>query len=501
MTDKSENANSLDLGADRYRFLVEESGDMISTHRPGDWAYTSVNPAVKAIAGYDPEELMGKPAYDFFHPEDAEAMKRKLIPAIYRHGRRTFRYRHRHKNGRYGWVESTHRSIRDEETGELKEIITVTRDITPQVQAELAYKRLADVLEVSSDLVVFCDRDFRVTYMNTSAQLGFGLASETEGQKFSALVNLESFQKIKTLACQLAERRGRWQGYIRLKSPRFEQRQMALQEVLVHPQAIGAHTDDYYSLMIRDVTEQLRAEQVARQHQAEIAHASRLMTMGEMASGIAHEINQPLATTLNYARGANRQIESGKLQLASELKPVFDKIVRQAERAAEIVKRLRGLVKKTPYQRQEFGINAVCEEVAAFLSHDLNAREIEVEFKLDKSDPVIDADPVQIEQVLINLLRNAMDAYVGLDRDEKRIRLQTQVDDGHLWIRVTDFGKGIDRALYPRLFEPYVSAKTDGLGMGLSISRTIVEAHGGLIEVDSDGKSYTCFQVKLPLNR
>jgi len=497
----------LDLGEDRYRFLVEQSGDMITTHAPGDWAYTAVNPAITLVAGYHPEEVMGKPALDYFHPDDAEAMQQKLMPAIHRHGIRTFRYRHRHKDGGYQWVESTHRSIRDSLTGELKEVIAVTRDITPQVEAEMTSKRLAEVVEVSSDLIIFCDAQYRVTYMNGSALQGFGLQAlvdggSLQGDSLRALLGVESFQKIRTLACRVAQSRGGWRGHLPLPSPRFAERYMELQEVLLHaPRGYSskeAGRGDYYTLIMRDLTEHKRAEQKLQQHQAEIAHAARLMTMGEMATGLAHEINQPLATTLNYARGAIRQIDSGKLTELAKLQPVLGNIVRQAQRAADIVKRLRSLVKKTPYQRIRMALNPVCEEVVSFLKHELANQGVEVELTLAAEQPVLEADRVQLEQVLINLLRNALDAYAGVDRPKKWVRIATELKAKSVELKVTDGGAGVSAELLPSLFEPYVSSKKAGLGMGLSISRTIVEAHGGKISVTSDGKSFTTFRVQLP---
>ncbi|MFQ3220023.1 MAG: two-component system sensor kinase FixL [Paraglaciecola sp.] len=497
---KDENKiNSMELGNERYRFLVEQSGDMISTHRLGDWAYTATNPAVEVVSGYKPEEIMGKPAYDYFHPEDAEAMKKKLIPAIYRFGIRTFRYRHRHKNGKYYWVESTHRSIRDETTGELQEIIAVTRDINTQVETEEVSRRLAKVVEASSDLLVFCSQDYKVTYMNVSALTGFNLIKEqAESTNLGQILSKESFQKIKTLACQVANTSGGWRGCLQLKSDRFVDRFIVLEEVLVHAQYGINDTDDYYALIIRDISEQKLAEQEKQQHQAEIAHASRLMTMGEMASGLAHEINQPLATTLNYARGAVRQIESGKLTELSKIQPVFANIVRQAQRAADIVKRLRTLVKKTPYQRSKVSLNPLCEEVVFFLKHELSDRNVEVELDLAADTPEIEADSVQIEQVLINLLRNALDAYANVARDDKLIRIRTVTEASTVSLRITDYGVGVAENVMASLFEPYVSDKQTGLGMGLSISRTIVEAHGGKISMKSDGSSFTTFTVQLP---
>jgi len=489
----------MELGSVRYRFLVEQSGDMISTHRLGDWAYTAVNPAVEVVSGYSAEEIIGKPAYDYFHPEDAQAMKKKLIPAIYRHGIRTFRYRHRHKNGKYYWVESTHRSIRDEVTGELKEIIAVTRDINTQVAAEEASRRLAMVVEASSDLLVFCSRDFKITYMNASALAGFNLIKEqAESAHLIQVLFKESFQKLKNLTDQVANTSNGWRGCLQLKSDQFVDRFMVLEEVLVQAHSGSNERDDYYVLIIRDISEKKRAEQEKQQHQAEITHATRLMTMGEMASGLAHEINQPLATTLNYARGAVRQIDNGKLSDLSKVQPVFANIVRQAQRAADIVKRLRSLVKKTPYQRSRVFLNVLCEETLFFLKHELSDNYIEVVLDLSTDNPQIEADSVQIEQVLINLLRNALDAYEGVVRDNKLIRISTVLDIDMVLLKITDYGAGVAENIMASLFEPYVSDKQAGLGMGLSISRTIIEAHGGKISMESDGSSFTAFTVQLP---
>jgi len=223
-----------------------------------------------------------------------------------------------------------------------------------------------------------------------------------------------------------------------------------------------------------------------------------LMTMGEMATGLAHEINQPLATTLNYARGAIRQIDSGKLTDLTRLQPVLGNIVRQAQRAADIVKRLRSLVKKTPYQRIRMALNPVCEEVVFFLKHEFADQGVEVELALAAEEPVLEADRVQLEQVLINLLRNALDAYAGVKRPNKWVRIATELKGKSVELSVTDGGTGVSAELLPSLFEPYVSSKKAGLGMGLSISRTIVEAHGGKISVATDGESFTSFRVQLP---
>jgi two-component system sensor kinase FixL len=486
----------------RYRHLVEQSGDMISTHRPGDWAYTTINPALVEVCGYTADELLGRPAYDFFHPDDAQAMKRRMIPAIYQHGVRTFRYRSRHKNGRYFWLESTHRSIRDPESNELIEIISVTRDITKQVKAESASKRLAQILEVSSDLVMFCDPTLRVNYMNPSALAGFSIA-QFEGANLESLLAEDSVTRLREIIFPQAKKEGAWRGEIRLKSPRFSKRFMILREVLIHVSTDGLDDQEQYSLIVMDLTRQAAAERESRHHQSELAHANRLSSLGEMASGLAHEINQPLATALNYASGAISQIDNGKLNKVQDLTPVLEKIALQAQRAAGIVKRLRSLVKKTPYQRQEFLLNPVCLDVVDFIRHELRKAGVNVVCRLADEELMLEADRIQLEQVLINLLRNALDAHEGLDADHPPIEMITSGDAENVFIEVLDYGKGMEPDYLEELFKPYVTSKPQGLGMGLSITRTIVETHGGAIDVESrvatpEKSGFTRFSIRLP---
>lgn len=496
MAEKPAANNASGFDDERYRFIIEHMGDMITTHRPGDWAYTSISPQALQVSGFSAAELLGKPAYDFFHPDDAEAMKNKLIPAIYRHGIRTFRYRSLHKNGNYYWVESTHRSIRDPASGELLEIIAVTRDIAQQVRAEQANQRLAAVVEASADIILFCDQRTRVTYMNRAAQRGLELPPGGD-IGLRQLFCTESYQRVKTLAFQVAGTRGNWRGSLRVKSPLARRRFWVLEQVIAQPQLTGM--DDYFSLIIRDQTEQKRAEREAQERQAQLAHASRLMTLGEMASGLAHEINQPLATTLNYARGTIRQLQQGRELAAPQLREVLESIIRQAQRAADIVKRLRSMVKRTPYQRVRFVLDEVCAEVLSFLQSEAAAQQVDLRLHRAAEPLPIEADRIQIEQVLINLLRNAIEAYRDGDSAGKHVDIHLSAGREEACVRVTDYAGGVDKQRLQQLFEPYYSSKSGGLGMGLAISRSIVEAHGGRIEADSDGRHYTAMAVHLPV--
>ncbi len=487
---------SLEISAERYKFLVEESGTIISTHRPEDWAYTAVNSAVVEVVGYEPKELMGAPAYFFFHPEDAEAMKQKTIPAIYAHGTRTFRYRTLHKKGHYLWLESTQRSIRDPDSGELLEIISVSRDITAQYQAEVAAKRLATVAESSGDLVLFCDHHLQVTYCNASARRMFGVKGE---EALSALLSARSYQQVLDEVMAVVQVEDEWVGRLAIESDCFGKAFMELQQVQIHGETQWGDSNDYYSLVIRDLTRQREAEQAERDRHQEMAHAARLMTMGEMATGLAHEINQPLATILNYSRGGIRRINSGRLTSVLEIKPMLESITRQAQRSADIIKRLRMLVKKTSYQRLRFSLNDLCRDVVGFLNHDIVAAEITVEYELQGSLPLLEADAVQIEQVLINVLRNAIEAISVSKNGSRVITLATTSEATDLFLRVTNYSGGISEQEKEKIFEPYFTTKHSGLGMGLSITRSIIEAHSGSICMLTDGQRYTTVEVKLPV--
>jgi two-component system sensor kinase FixL len=491
----------LGLSAERYAFLVEESGEMISTHQPGDWAYTAVNARVYDLLGYQPEELMGTPAYYFFHPQDAEAMKQRTIPAVYAHGTRMFRYRHRHKDGHYLWVESTHRSIRDAESGELKEIITVSRDMTAQVEAEMAASRLAMIAESSADLLLFCDQSLAVSYMNGSARQAFELP-EGDYPPLTELLLQASCLQLSALFEQVISEKKSWQGQqiIELAGGQASGQDLVLelQELQLHDENALVQERCFFGLIVRDLTEQRRSEQLERERQQELARASRLMNMGEMATGLAHEINQPLATILNYSRGALRRIDSGKITDLAEIAPLLLNVSRQAQRAADIIKRLRSLVKKLPYQRKRFCVNDTCREVLFFLQHDLQQAGIEVALALQEPLPDIEADTVQIEQVLINLLRNALEAYESSAAAKRRIVISTWSGGEAVLVRVEDFAGGIGVERRSRIFEPHYTTKETGLGMGLSISRSIVEALSGSISLNSDGRERSCFELRLP---
>ncbi|WP_210396610.1 PAS domain-containing sensor histidine kinase [Motiliproteus sediminis] len=485
---------------DRYRQLAEKSPDLISRHAPDDFSFIDVNPAVEKLLGYSANEIIGRPAYDLFHNEDADTWKNRAQSVTYREGVYTNVYRFQRKDGDYIWLETTSRTIRDPDTGEIEEIICVSRDVTERVVAEQTMTRLARVVEASSDLVMFCSENHLIDYLNEAAIRTMHIdKSRFPTLHLEELLSREGFRQLTDEALPTALRDGNWRGAIPLRPGSMEDRYAEIQQIIAHKRDDGRL--QYFSLIGRDVTDQKKAEEEAMQHQLEMAHISRLMSVGEMASGLAHEINQPLAAIANYSRGSLRRIEEGTMSTLEDAAKVFTLIARQAVRAGDIIKRLRSFVKKTEYQRMDFHINGVCEEIAQFLEQEARNENIRYRFRLDDSDPRLNADKVQIEQVILNLLRNAIDAYRHSDKAEKTITISTARARSELRVRIQDEATGISPEQLENLFEPFFTTKDSGLGMGLSISRTIIEAHGGRLWAESDGATGTTFNILLPLER
>ncbi len=255
----------------------------------------------------------------------------------------------------------------------------------------------------------------------------------------------------------------------------------------------------YVNIYGRDITAVRRAEEEARHRQNELIHVSRLSTMGEMATGIAHELNQPLSAIVNFAKGCSRRIRLG-IGEKEELVTAMEQISQQASRAGEIIKRLRGMVTRQQPVREKADLNALIKDACALIAHDRQKLQIAIEFHLNKEPVLAWVDPVQIEQVVLNLLRNALDALQAKPAEERLLSIETGfAASGNAYIRVQDNGSGIAREDLKHLFDPFFSTKKTGMGMGLSISQTIIAEHKGHISADSLPGRGTVFIVELPV--
>ncbi|MDK9695531.1 MAG: PhnD/SsuA/transferrin family substrate-binding protein [Siculibacillus sp.] len=245
-------------------------------------------------------------------------------------------------------------------------------------------------------------------------------------------------------------------------------------------------------LLRRRTAELQRAHEKARLESERMEHTVRLSLMGEMASSLAHEINQPLAAILTYARGCERRMESGTDP--DGVRDAVRRIAVQAERAGAIVRRMRDFVRKNPSRQVPVDPGEIVTDALALFEP--TARGVNVEAEVPTDLPMVRADRLQIEEVMLNLLQNALEAVSG--RPDGRIVVRVDTDAHAVAVSVTDNGPGIAPGAEEHLFEAFFTTKPEGLGLGLSLGRTIVEAHGGRLDVDTATPGETTFRFRLP---
>lgn len=260
--------------------------------------------------------------------------------------------------------------------------------------------------------------------------------------------------------------------------------------------AQGRHTGWMGSVL--DITERKRARELARQQQERLQATSRLVTMGEMASTLAHELNQPLAAIASYNSGCINRLRTAEPD-RDELIEIHEKIGRQARRAGEIIRRVHDFVRRAEPKREPLDLNAVIRDAVGLLEADTRKRGMQVVTELAPSLPTVEADAVMIEQVVVNLVRNGMDAMQAAATDRPVIRIGTRSEGRHVSIRVADRGPGIPAEITERLFQPFYTTKAEGMGMGLNICRSIAEVHHGRLSFEPNPEGGTIFILTLPV--
>jgi PAS domain S-box-containing protein len=255
---------------------------------------------------------------------------------------------------------------------------------------------------------------------------------------------------------------------------------------------------EHYTLVIRDVTLRQKAEARAREHQTELAHASRVSLAGEMAAGLAHELSQPLTAIAAYGRGCLRLLAE-----PAHERPILhegvSEIVQQAERTGDILVRLREFVRRGAYQRTLVEVARLIDAAVRLARIEATQHGVRIEVRVDPDLPPVLADNIQIEQVMLNLLKNAVDAIESANSERRSIIIEAgRKDSSTIEISVTDSGPGIAEELEGRIFDSFMTTKPFGMGLGLSISRSIIEAHGGILRVVQSASSGASFAFDLP---
>jgi two-component system sensor kinase FixL len=476
-----------------FRTLTETTAAITFIHRDDRLLY--VNRAAREVTGHSREQLLGMRFWDIVHPSMREAARERsrarlrgeAVPS------RT-ELKIVTRAGEARWVEFTAATIhyRGQQA-----VLGTAFDITDRKRADVALrrseKRSRALIEHSSDLVTLVAADGGILYVspNVGRILGYD-AGELVGRNSLDLVHPHDVGSLAAMLPDLLARpNGTATALYRCRHKNGTWRWMEA----VGTNVLGELDEGAVVVNKRDVTDRHRAEEEARQHRIELAHALRLGSVGEVAAGVAHEINQPLAAIVNYARGALRRLERGRADVSKALVEIAE----LALRAGEIVRGLKRFVRKEQPQWGPVDLNALATHVLRLVQNEARHLGVELRAELAGTLPRLRGDAIQLEQVIFNLVRNGLDAIRRTGPPGTVTVRTASPGDACVELTVSDSGGGIADQHRARIFEPFFTTRPDGLGMGLAISRSIVEAHGGRIWADENHGHGAVVRATLPL--
>ncbi|WP_186194625.1 oxygen sensor histidine kinase FixL [Burkholderia gladioli] len=473
---------------------------------------THVNPAFCRMTGWDEADLVGKTAPFPYWPRDAyPEMQRQLDMTLRGKAPSSgFELRVRRKDASMFHARLYVSPLIDSsgrQTGWMSSMTDITEPKRAREELAAAHERFTTVLEsLDAAVSVLAADEAELLFANRYYRHLFGIRPdghlELSGGGFdSTQASSDSIDMVDAFAglpaTALTESTADAQEvYVESIQKWFEVRRQYIQWVDGHLAQMQIATD---------ITTRKKAQELAHQQEEKLQFTSRLMTMGEMASSIAHELNQPLAAINNYCSGTVALVKSGR-GTAETLLPALEKTAQQALRAGMIVKRIREFVKRSEPKRQAARVADIVADAVGLAEIEARKRRIRIVTEIRARMPIIYVDPVLIEQVLMNLMKNAAEA-MGEVKDPNTdglIRVVADIEAGFVDIRVIDQGPGVDEASAERLFEPFYSTKSDGMGMGLNICRSIIESHRGRLwvvnNIEADGRvSGATFHCSLPI--
>lgn len=485
--------------------LVNQIDDVFWLYNCESQRVEYVSPAYERIWGRSAARLLADPLDGINSavvPEHREAVRREFLASL-AGGRFESTYRIRLPDGDERWIHDRGFAVRDQD-GRVVRVAGVARDITERKlakdrlrESEVFLRATLDALPANIAILdergailavnwawrMFAEQNglnapnhaVGMNYLNVcDAAVGrdAGVAREVARSMRAVLAGREP-ALVLTYACD-APNEPRW---FELRVARFEADGWTL--------LVAAHLD---------VTARMLAEEQTARQQAELAHIARVATIGEMAAGIAHELNQPLAAIANYAEGCLDRLPRADFG-PDELLDALQHIRNLAKTSGAIIRRLRAAARKSEPRRSSTCLNAVAREAVELVRYELKADGVALELRLADNLPLVQADAVQIQQVLLNLLLNAHSALRGAT--QPRVTVTTRRESHTVLVSVIDNGPGFDGADPERMFESFYSSKPDGLGLGLPISRAIVQAHGGRIWAERVHE-HSCFHFTIP---
>ncbi|WP_024507941.1 PAS domain S-box protein [Bradyrhizobium sp. ARR65] len=432
----------------------------------------SVNPHGAAQLGYSAGELLGRPVLDVFDEADRPAVERNVAICLERLGQSmSWEARKRRKDGTILWVRETGRAtlIKDRPV-----ILVACEDVTDRKRAEYLAGR---VFETLPDTVAIVGTDYRYRRANAAHERVWGVPAEKMvGMHVADVLGRELFERLAKPyldRCFAGERvtLAEW----------FDTPVGRLYGAVTHsPLRLESERVEAALVLGRDITDQMLASERLREAQAELAHANRVATIGQLTASIAHEVNQPVGALVTNAHAALRLLRAQPADLERTTEALED-IIKDGRRISEVIDRTRALVKKQPTEWNPLDINEVVTETLALTRGELQKQGVSLETKLAVALPLTRGDRIQLQQVIMNLVMNAVEVMSTIEGERKLLIGTAKGQEDTILITVRDSGPIVNSDSLDRFFEPFYSTKPNGMGIGLSICRSIVEAHGGRI--------------------
>ena len=487
--------------SNRLAAIVSSSDDAI-IGKTLDGIITDWNQGAEMIFGYAAGEIVGN-SITILSPPGLENEETLILERLKR-GERVehFETRRRRKDGDIIDVSLTVSPLRDG-FGRLVGASKIARDITAAKRAQVALTEreahLQSVLDTVPDAMVVIDPRGFIQSFSAAAERLFGYAAdEALGQNVNMMMP--------------SPYREHHDGYLTRYLTTGERRIIGIGRLVVGQRKDGSTFPMELSVgevrspgrrlftgFVRDLTERRETQKRLQDLQSELIHMSRFTALGEMASTLAHELNQPLSAVANYLKGGRRLLADGRSDAIPMVGEAMERATEQVLRAGQIIRRLRDFVARGEGERRHENLAKLIEEASALAQVGIKETGVRISFALDPRVEVVFADKIQIQQVLLNLIRNAMEAMQ--DVVARQLIVETrQIDGQTVEVSVADTGAGIDPDVAARLFQPFVSTKPQGMGVGLSISRTIVEAHGGRLWVEPNPGGGAVFRLTLKTN-
>lgn len=479
---------------ERLQSVVDNAHDAIITIDAHGQIET-FNKAAARIFGYDPDEVLGRNV-------------NMLMPSPYRESHDGYLHnylttgtakiigtgREVEARRRDGVVFPIDLSIAEMNAGGRRGFIGVIRDISQRKQAEAARDHLAAIVQSTTDAVIGKNLAGFITSWNNGAEKTYGYTpAEAIGRPISMLTPRELQDEIP----RLIERIRHGEVITNYQTMRVTKGGRRLDmSITLSPIRDQAGEIIGVSTIARDVTDLKQAQERIQEITAEMIHMSRLTAMGQLSSSLAHELNQPLTAVANYAEAA-RQLLAASPNPPPRVGEFLEKVAGQADRAGQIIRRLRGFVEKGSIERAEASLGEMVKEATALATIGTAADAIQLTYELAPDLPPIEIDKVQIQQVVVNLVRNAVEVLRGAERRMLAVRTARGAD-GYQEVTVADTGPGIAPEIADQLFKPFVTTKSDGMGIGLSICQSIIEAHGGRIWTEPNPGGGTIFRFVVP---